>query len=237
MVGKILTFIVLSFLLNLPSWADNYVDLKKYAREVPVRKVSAEATEYIENETNESVTGIISHYTLALFEDVKSGRTWYILDGYYQLKSGRVLFLDFVYRPREKTWWPIENYKYYLSRSMERFMLESKNICNPHERHLIGVISSYLSNVDLLGPLTKFFKNLYSSQPIFIYDNGNTLIIDPTKSSSMGGQVMFTLAERSVISALKQKLNIDGKVLLSGRSSSNGSVKKTYVGVTSSCRK
>ncbi|MBT4761789.1 MAG: hypothetical protein HOO06_08850 [Bdellovibrionaceae bacterium] len=236
MIFKPLFFSILTLLICVTSLANSYSDLVKHAREVPVTRVDSEAIEYIKNETNESIDGLTSHYTLALFENKNSGTSWYILDGYYKLKSGKILFLDYIYRPSDKAWWPIENYKYYIPKSTERLMLEAEELCNPYKRHFIGIISSYFSNISTLSKLAQFFENKNASQPIFIFNDGNTLIVDPTKSSRRVKQVTFTLAEHNLIASLKKELGINSDVLLSGRSPSDENVKKTYVGAANSCQ-
>ena len=76
--------------------------------------------------------------TLALYEDnATSEISGIIVEGYYLLNFGTVLFLDFVYNPSNKTWWPINNYKYNFSKKDQRYMFQTYEICNPYKRNFI----------------------------------------------------------------------------------------------------
>lgn len=218
------------------AYADQYDELREYAKLVPISEINQEVSDYLSNETNEILSGLQAHYTLALFENIRTGRAWYILDGYYELKSGRILFLDFQYNPKSKNWWPIENYKHYVPAVTERYMLEADRICDPYKRHFIGIVGASLgsSSVDRVK---QFFRDNYKSQPILVDNDGELTIIDPTKSARMTNQVLFTLNEQHLISGLSQSLGIDASILSSGRRPSSPELKQTYVGSTPSCMK
>lgn len=224
------------------SHADQYADLATYAKQVPHSEIDREVLQYIANETNESIEGIRSHYALALFENLKSGRSWYVLDGYYVLKSGKILFLDFQYNPKNKTWWAIENYRPFLPGLSERFMLEADEVCNPYKRHFIGIVSLRMEvggavNAVGIDRLQTFFAENYGRQPIFLLNDGDLLVIDPTKAARMSRDVLFTLNERDLIASLGKATAFNAKVIPSGREGSTVEIKKTYVGSTSTCDK
>lgn len=230
-----LSMVVLLSIASL-CFAGPYEDLKIHAQEVPRAEIDAVIPQLIANETNESTVGMKSHYTLALFENVASGTTWYILDGYYQLKSGKILFLDFNYDPQDKYWKPIENYKYYMPSRGLRFMLEADELCNPYKRHFIGVVSTYAEPAQL-NQLQSFFEQTYQRQPIFMVDNGNVLIIDPTKSARKSSDVMFALQENDLNKKIAASTGLTSSIVPSGREPSTPELKKTYVGSSGECLK
>ncbi|WP_413291266.1 hypothetical protein [Bdellovibrio sp. HCB337] len=217
-------------------FANQYDDLQTYAKEVPHAEIDQAVVEFIQNETNEDIAGMTSHYTLALFESTASGRSWYILDGYYQLKSGKILFLDFQYDPKTKTSWPIENYQYYLPARAQRFLLEADEICNPYKRHFIGIVRTQVEPAQF-SQLQNFFEKNYQRQPLFVIDEDQVFIIDPTKSLRGADQVIFTLREENFASSLEAATGLTASMLTSGRQPSTPEVKKTYVGSTPSCVK
>jgi len=227
-------FIALLFFSSV-SFADQYDDLKVYASQVPHALLDQAIVEYIANETNEPTDGMKSHYTLALFEDTQSGQSWYILDGYYELKSGRILFLDFQYDPSSKSSWPIKNYGYYVPGKNGRFMLEADEICNPYKRHFIGLVATQMGSVSF-DSIQKFFDETYGRQPIFMINDGDLLIMDPTKSSRMSKNVIFTLHEDDLITKLSQATGLSANLLSSGREASTAKIKKTYVGSSGNCK-
>lgn len=221
--------------LSSASFADQYEDLKVYASQVPHAELNQAILGYIANEINEPTDGMKSHYTLGLFEDTQSGQSWYILDGYYELKSGKILFLDFRYDPISKSSWPIKNYGYYMPGMNGRFMLEANEICNPYKRHFIGLVATQLGSVSF-DHVQKFFDEKYGRQPIFTINDGDVLIMDPTKSSRMSKSVIFTLHENDLITKLSQATGLSANVLSSGREASTAKLKKTYVGSSGNCK-
>jgi len=226
------SFLLILFSVNIAK-ANQYTELAEFAKQVPHSEIDREVFDYIANETNESLEGIKSHYTLALFENTIAHRSWYILDGYYELKSGKILFLDFNYNPKTKTWWPIENYRFYLPGVSQRYLLEAEKICNPYQRHFIGIVSTSLNSVNL-SQIQKFFDEKHQRQPMFFLNDTELTIIDPTKSAQMAKKVIFTLHENDLISKLLA-IGARATVISSGRAESTPELKKTYVASTPSC--
>lgn len=213
-------------------------DLERYAAEVPIQAVSFEVQDYIKNETNESIEGMKSHYTLAHFENQKTGKSWYILDGYFEMPSGKILFLDFSYRPDTKVFWPIENYRMIVPAASERFLLKAEKICNPYERNFIGVIR-IINTQDLsIDRLQFYLKSKHQKEFSILATPSETFIIDNTRDTFWGDnpQPYFTLAEESFIKGMNEDLGLNAEVMQSGRMRSDDEMKMTYVGVTDSCK-
>jgi len=217
--------------------ASHLPDLQQIASEVPISKIDEGVKLYIQNETNESVDGLISHYALVQFEDLSSHETWYILDGYYELKSGNILFLDFKYWPDDKYWKPIENYRNYMPGHLVRYLLKANEICNPYDRSHIGIIRGALTKAGQFEKVVNYFKKLGEHLPTFITDMSKIEIIDPPKAKRPSpNKLLFTLREHELISELGREAEIKLEIIPSSRSQSNDEVRQTYIGITESCR-
>ncbi len=232
--------IILSLAL---SQADKLSDLERYAKEVPVDKVSADAIRYIQNETNESVKGLASHYTLALFEDKETNETWYLVDGYYELKSGAILMLDFVYEPLTKTFFPIKNYKKNVPVATERFMMKSKAICSPEKRNQLGILQIAKTDELSVDRLRFYLKAKLNKNFTLVDTPISVFVVDSTRNTKWSPfdetmyEPAFTLSEDALVKSLKEDINLDAQILDMSGGRHDPTLEVTYAAVTDSCRK
>mgnify|MGYP000753318322 CR=1 FL=1 len=54
----------------------------------------------------------------------------------------------------------------------------------------------------------EFFSDIYTRQPIFLINNSDLTIIDPTKSARMSKDVIFTLHENKLVAELREAFNL-----------------------------
>jgi hypothetical protein len=225
-------------LLAGAAYADTVADLEQYAHEVPIAEIDDEAKYYIHNETNESIDGMKSHYTLALYERASDGKQWYILDGYYELKSGVILFLDYIYRPQRQSWSAIQNYRY-TPLASERFMLRAEEICNPFRRNFTGLLKASAIAEEALPSIRDYFRRHFGKNPLIVTNGAELYISDLTRGTFFASDPvpLFTLNELGISDSLKRETGIQTEIVSSGRFPSDNSLRQTYVPVTETCRR
>ena len=210
--------------------AADVILLKKYAAEVPTQEVAKEVAGYIAAELDYT-DSFQSDFTLAEF--TRAGQSWYILDGYFTLKDGTILFLDFLYYPDKKLWRPIPNYAF-VPKTEERLMLKSEKLCNPYARHFIGVVAFAFKEEGHLDELVAFFRKELGGRPALYSDGGGNLVYD--LKTEMGQKPLFTLHEEGLIQNMSQLPYISRATLIpSGRNPSDIEITQTYAGVTPAC--
>ena len=209
--------------------------LDDYAKNVPTTLIDEEVLQYIQREIDKSITKVKSHYTLALYERKETGASWYILDGYYELESGEILFLDFDYDPIRKRWWPISNYRSFTPKQINRYMLQAEEICNPYKRHFIGVVT--LPVPSSFDEFSKYLKSRFPYEPFYWIYSGYMYILDHVVTNGLPqSNPLFTLNEKQLIDDLF-KMGIYASLMESGRIPSSDELKQTYVPVTKLCKK
>lgn len=207
--------------------------LKDYAAEVPTQLIDQEISEYLATEINYQ-EGFQSDYTLAEYTELKSGQVWYILDGYFTLKDGTILFLDFTYYPDRKLWRAINNYTF-VPKENERFLLKADETCNPYKRHFIGVIAFSFKDWGHLDDIVDFFEKELGGSPMIYTDGGTSMVQD--RRAEFGAKPLFTLKEEGLISKMMQLPYMNKATIIpSGRNPSDGKISQVYEGVTSACK-
>ena len=212
--------------------ADQYEDLVKAADSVRVAVFDERAQYLIAREIPPGVDLVRSHYTLALFER-DDGRSWYILDGYYQMSSGDILFMDVVYDPSDGWYRHIENYQPFVPYPRSRYLLKATEVCNPYDRHFIGIMEAdfYRHSLDRFRDL---FREQFGRYPEFVF-TGATLYLHDAEGT-FGDSPAFTLSEEEFAGFSRQHPELpEFRIIGSGRAKSDEVLRQTYVPVGDSC--
>lgn len=192
-----------------------------------------EVAEYLKNEIS-YFDSFKSDYVLVEYREVKSGKTWYIVDGYFTLKNKTVLFLDFNYDPASKKWQAIGNYVF-VPEENKRFLLKADEVCNPFKRHYIGVIYVAFKARGHLDDLMHFLSQTLNGAPMLYTDGSNHLIQDLTRSLSP--KPLFSLKEPELI---RQLINLPfvefAMTIPSGRNASDKEITQVYTPIQQGCQ-
>ena len=230
---KIQLVILISIFITSASYGVPMSPLQKYASEVPVQKINQDISSYLENEIAYS-DSFKSDYTLAEYKDLNSGKTWYVLDGYYTLNDKTVLFLDFNYNPEAKTWSPINNYAF-VPEENKRFLLKADEVCNPYKRHFIGVVMFAFKEAGHLDEVFSFFNKELHGSPMLYTDGSNHMFQDLT--AALGSKPLFTLNEEDLVKKMANLVFIKGAMIIpSGRGLSDDKISQTYESVAEACK-
>ena len=231
---KVLIATFITVLISTQCLAYGIDDLNEFSKQVPVQAIDKEVLGYIKKEISSEITNFTSHYTLALYEEQAKEKSWFILDGYYILPSGEILFLDFYYNPISKKWWPIENYRSFTTGLLDRFMLQAEEVCNPFKRHYIGVVRT--GGSFSIDKLQSYLKSRFPYSPSLWFYRNNLYILDHVSIGLPDSDPLFTLAEDDLVKDLLELNLVETASLLpSGRRRSNDVVKQTYIPVGDSC--
>lgn len=223
----------LSFLFSVSLFAGQDL-LPVYASQVPKAKLDATVAEFLKNELHYA-GDFVSDYTLAEYKETVSGDVWYILDGYFTLPTGEILFLDFNYVPARQWYQPIRNYVFVPEENI-RFLLKAEEVCNPYKRHYIGVFFVQMQDFGHLDELAGFIRKEFRIEPVYLIYGVGIVVQDTTRN--YGATPEFTLKEEAIIASLqKQSYVVEAKLIPSGRSPSNSELQQRYVGVTPACQK
>jgi hypothetical protein len=231
---KNLTQILSLFLLfSINCYGESLDLLKKYSSEVQVDKINAEVSKYISNELGKPL-GFKSDYTLAEYKESSTSKIWYILDGYFTLEDGTILFLDFNYEPSTKEAVAINNYVF-IAEENKRLLLKAEEICNPYKRNFIGSLYVILKNKGHIDDLLDFLIQKFKVPPILSAYNGTQLVIQDLTVNSF--KPLFVLYENQLAQDLS-KLDFvkTAMIIPSGRNPSNDEISQTYWPVGNSCR-
>ncbi|MNK08058.1 hypothetical protein D3C87_259820 [compost metagenome] len=206
--------------------------LEKSVSEVPVTKINQEVAGYLENEIGYK-DAFKSDYVLAEFKESSSGKVWYVLDGYFTLKDQTILFMDFDYNPEQKTWKAINNYAF-VPEENRRFLLKAHQVCNPYERHFLGVLMFAFKEPGHLDEMVSFLNKELSGAPMLYTDGSNHMIQDLTATM---GAPLFTLREEDLVKKISALEFVKRAMIIpSGRNPSDDIISQRYEGVNTSCK-
>jgi len=227
-------FIILAtvFFANIGSGGEMSL-VKQYATEVPVDKLNQEVAAYLKNEIS-YIDSFKSDYVLVEYKDTKSGKTWYIVDGYFTLQDNSILFLDFDYDPSTKMSKAINNYVF-VPEENKRYLLKADEACNPFKRHFIGVIVVGFKEAGHLDELISFLGRTLNGSAMLYTDGANHMIQDLT--SSLGTKPLFTLHEKELVQKLNSLSYVKGAMIIpSGRNPSDEVISQAYEPITPGCK-
>ena len=207
--------------------------IKQYAADIPVDRLNQEVASCLKNEIS-YLDSFKSDYVLVEYNDAKSGKTWYVVDGYFTLQDNSVLFLDFDYEPTTKVSKAINNYVF-VPEENKRYLLKADEVCNPFKRHFIGVVGVGFREAGHLDELVSFLGRTLNGSAMLYTDGANHMIQDLT--SFLGAKPLFTLHEEDLVKKLNNLPYVKSAMIIpSGRNPSDEAISQTYEPVTLGCK-